>query len=303
MKTKLFIALLSVVFSLQLLNAQTSYMPVFGDTTRYYYAARSNDWEGFLYMEFKSTSDSTVVPIGLGGYGSNYDHLVVNNSNSKIWGINPYNPYQTKRRFLLMDLDMNVNDQYIDGGEFVHTVDSVYWKDGRKHIRFEKHYAPFSIIKENNNIRIDSAVFEFIEGVGNTICFINWGISTEPHAGYDGTPWLRSQYKNGTLAYGLPEWSGYWDYKGETDVKNVEQISTMYISPFPVITNLNLEIPESANLKNAKLSIYDIDGKQQCLLSPTEHKITLDVSQFSSGIYLLKISSNDYNGTVKFVKS
>jgi len=296
MKTKLIIALISVVFSLQLLNAQATYMPVFGDTTRYYYAARSNDWEGFLYMEFKKTSDSTVVPIGLGGFGSNYDHLVVNNSNSKIWGINPYNPYQTKRRFLLMDLDLNVNDQYVDGGGYIHTVHSVYLLNGRKHIRFEKQCVLLATV--------DSTYFEFIEGVGNTICFNNWGISTEPHAGYGGIPWLRSQYKNGTLAYGLPEWSGYWDYIGsKTDVQNMEEVSIIHLSPSPVITNLKLEIPESASLKNTQLSIYDINGKQQYRLSPTEHKITLDVSQFSSGIYFLKVCGGDYNGIVKFIKS
>jgi hypothetical protein len=292
MKTKLFIAIISAIFSQQLLNAQTTYMPVFGDTTRYYTAYGINDGEVFDYLEFKKTNDSTVVPIGVAYPWNNYNHLVVNNSNSKIWGITQGNP---TKRLLLMDLDMNVNDQYVDGGGHIHTADSVYWLNGRKHIRFEKQCVRLAIV--------DSTYFEFIEGVGNTISFSNFGVNAGPHSCF-GAPWLRSQYKNGTLAYGLPEWLGYWDYIGSTtDVKNMEQVSTIHLSPSPVITNLKLEIPESANLKNARLSIYDINGKQQCLLSPTEHKIIVDVSQFSSGLYLLKISGSDYNGTVKFVKS
>lgn len=74
------------------------------------------------------------------------------------------------------------------------------------------------------------------------------------------------------------------------------------VFPSPVKNNLKLELPGFVNLKNVQVSIYDINGKQKRLLSTTEHEITVDVSQLIAGIYLLKISSNNYNEVVKFVK-
>lgn len=285
---------MSFVFFFQFTNAQTNYMPVFGDTTRYYWARQGIDGSQFYYFEFIRKNDSIIKPTNL-----DYDSLVINNTNSKIWGVKSDGWDKPLGRFLLMDLDLQVGEKYTDQEGTVHTVHSVYLKDNRKHIRFENYPVRIDFSTTNCNAYVDSTYFEFIEGVGNNICF------------YEGTntqsvlPWLRSQYINRMLAYGAPEWSPCWDeYTGFTvDIKKTISENAIRLSPSPVINKLSLEIPESVNLRNVLLSIYDINGKQQYFSSPTERKIIVDVSQFPLGIYLVRVSNNNYNETVKFIKS
>ena len=287
MKTRILITLISAVFTLQLLNAQTNYMPIFGDTTRYYYALQGNDFEDFGYIELKKANDSTYIPIVDPIAINFYKHLIINSTNSKIWGILK----DDNTRILLMNLDMNVGEQYIDGSGCSHIVDSVYWKDGRKHIRFEKHQV--------NIMPVSNSHFEFIEGVGTNICLM-FSICDR----ISSVSWLRSQYKNGILSYGVPEWYPYWDYIGmHVGLNTVENNNKIQLYPSPVNGDLSLKLSESFNLSNTKLNIYDMCGKNVFSYYPTDRKITLDVRNLPSGIYLLNISNNENRQTVKFIKS
>lgn len=297
MKTKLFITIISAIFSLQLLNAQTTYMPVFGDTTRYYWARQGIDGSQFYCFELIRKNDSIVTIVKPTYF--NYDSLIINKTNSKIWGMKSDGWGKPLGRFLLMDLDLQVGEKFTDQEGTVHTVHSVYLKDNRKHIRFENYLVQIDLYTKNCGVYVDSTHFEFIEGVGNNICFYE-GTNTQ-----SAVPWLRSKYIGRMLAYGAPEWSPCWDeYTGFTvDIKKTISDNSIRLSPSPVTNKLNVEIPKSVNLKNTLLNIYDINGKQQYLLSLTEHKIIVDVSQFGSGIYLVQVISNDYNETVKFIKS
>jgi hypothetical protein len=70
------------------------------------------------------------------------------------------------------------------------------------------------------------------------------------------------------------------------------------VYPNPSSTVINIELPEYG-LKN--ISIYSIDGK---LLKTTETSLQLcrfDISGFSKGIYIVRVSQNNYIGTRKFV--
>lgn len=287
MKTKILITLFSTVFSLQILNAQTSYMPVFEDTTRYYYAFQGFDFDDFGYIELKKTSDSTFIPI-IDPIAINfYKYLIINNTNSKIWGVLK----DDDTKILLMNLDMNVGEQYMDGAGCSHIVDSVYWKDGRKHIRFEKHQVNLGPVL--------NSYFEFIEGVGTNTCFMFYVCDR-----ISEISWLRSQYKNRILSYGVPEWYPYWDYIGmHVGLINIEEVNRIQLYPSPVRNILSLEFSDSFNLNNTKLNIYDIRGKHIFSYFPTDRKITLDVCYFLPGIYLLNISNNENNKTFKFIKS
>lgn len=294
MKTKVYIIIMSFVFFYQLINAQIKYMPVFGDTTRYYWARQGIDGSLFFYFEFIRKNDSIIKPTNL-----NYDSLIINNSNSKIWGVKSSGSGNSTGKFLLMDLDLHEGEIYTDQEGTIHTVQSVYVRDNRKHIRFENYPVRIDFSTTNCSTYVDSIYFEFIEGVGSNICFYE-GTNTQ-----SAVPWLRSQYINRVLTYGAPEWSPCWDeYTGFTvDIQKTMSENAIRLSPSPVISKLNVEIPKSVDLRNVFLNIYDLNGKQQYFKSLTDHKITVDVSQFMTGIYLVRVSSTDYSETVKFVKS
>lgn len=294
MKTKLFIITMGVIFSHQLLNGQTSYMPVFGDTTRYYWSMQGIDGSSYSYYDYVRKNDSIIIPAYLP-----YDSLLVNQTNSKIWVMKSDGYGNPLGRFLVMDLDLQVGDKYTDQQGTIHTVDSVYIKENRKHIRFEKkHNVSIVISTPSGSAAVDSLHFEFIEGVGNNICF-GEGTIADPFI-----TWLRVQYKDGLLTYGVPEWFPCWDkYIGnQTSITKITD-NKLRLSPSPAISKLNVEIPNTCNLKDLFINIYDVNGKHQYALFPNNRFIIIDVSKFNSGIYIMQLRNNDFNETVKFIKS
>ncbi|MDD2798144.1 MAG: T9SS type A sorting domain-containing protein [Bacteroidales bacterium] len=292
MKTKMLISLFCAISIFHTLKSQTNYMPVFGDTTRFYYAMRVNDSEEFHYIEFKKTTDSTVIPIGY-LFGCNYEYLEFNKTNSKIWGITQG---QKKEKLLLMDLDMNTNDLYIDNGGNSHIVDSIYWENGRKHVRFENHELGLEIGG------VKSSYFEFIEGVGNTITFKNDGIGTRTGGIYSSIPWLRSQYRNNTIDYGIAEWYGYWDYVTQTNLQKIFPDNKINVFPTLVESKLHFNIPDILSIRNIQIGIYDNNGKQHVNIKPTESKFILNVSDLAAGGYFVKIGDKNHYEIIKFIK-
>lgn len=293
MKTQLFI-IVSVLFAQQLLKAQTSYMPVFADTTRYYWSMQGIDGSSHSYYDYIRKNDSIIIPACL-----SYDSLLVNKTNSTIWVMKADGFGNPLGKFLVMDLDLQVGDQYTDQQGIIHTVDSVYSKANRKHVRFEKkHNVAIGISTPGGAAAVDSLHFEFIEGVGNNICFGEGTISNP------AITWLRVQYKDGLLSYGIPEWFPCWDqYVGyQTEVTEITD-NKLRLSPSPAISKLHVEIPNTCNLNNLVLNIYDINGKQHYTSSPTDRSTVIDVSKFTSGVYIMQLRNQDFNETVKFVKS
>ena len=74
------------------------------------------------------------------------------------------------------------------------------------------------------------------------------------------------------------------------------KVSSPYPNPFNPVLNIELEIPDYININ---INIYNIRGQLvENLVSnksfiPGYHKVTWDASEFSSGIYLMKIESNE----------
>ena len=67
---------------------------------------------------------------------------------------------------------------------------------------------------------------------------------------------------------------------------------------FPNPTNGNISIKSNVSIN--KIEIYDVFGK---LIQSKAHSNNLTLEQFATGIYFLKIYSNNYIGTKKIIKN
>lgn len=70
------------------------------------------------------------------------------------------------------------------------------------------------------------------------------------------------------------------------------------IHPNPVSTEILFKLPKSIN--NKTVTIYNVLGKEVFKSDQVENAI--NVSQLSNGAYFLKISSNEFNITKRFIK-
>lgn len=159
------------------------------------------------------------------------------------------------------------------------TVDSVYTWAGRKHIRFGHAHGMYGKM-------------EFIEGLG-----CNFGIDYfRLLCTSDDESWFtHCQYKDGKLVYqsDLPP-------KCSEFPSNISETSktTIIISPNPVIDKLIIE-----QASGTQTSIYDMMGRIFLSQSiQTDHQ-SIDMVNFSTGIYMLWLSDEQGNNiTKKIVK-
>jgi hypothetical protein len=76
-----------------------------------------------------------------------------------------------------------------------------------------------------------------------------------------------------------------------------------YPNPFNPVTKIKFDIPKTTNVV---LKIYDITGRLivrliNTKLQPSEYSITWDASTFASGLYFLRMETNDYIKTQKMI--
>jgi len=89
----------------------------------------------------------------------------------------------------------------------------------------------------------------------------------------------------------------------ETETPNYYHLYQNYPNPFNPKTNIEFEIAES---QNVKISIYDILGVEKEILlngymKAGKHKIVFNASNYSSGVYLYKIVTDNYSQTKKLL--
>ncbi len=150
-------------------------------------------------------------------------------------------------------------------------VDSVYYKDGLKHIRFKK---------VNTHV-LPAEPMEFIEGIGSNYsvlmklmntCFLDY--------------YQLCTYKDGTkTSYNNLAFNG--DCNPTTTVKSVKpDINTTKLYPLPANTFLQIETEEfSIN----SFELYDLSGKlvlKQTIRSP---KQKVDVTELRNGLYMARL--------------
>ena len=93
------------------------------------------------------------------------------------------------------------------------------------------------------------------------------------------------------------------DITASTTLSTNEVISNdeFSISPNPATSKLNVYLPQ--NSKNATISVYDVLGKKVYSKSIDALSSTsVDVSNWNSGVYIIRISSDNTTQTKRFVK-
>jgi len=128
----------------------------------------------------------------------------------------------------------------------------------------------------------------------------------------DGTrsyPYLNDINNDGVLDLFLGNRGGGIRYfEGSTTV-NISELKKEYFSislfPNPSCSNLNIKLNMPfANLNSIAVDIIDLQGKtiKSAQYLPTSVDLLLDISNLTSGLYLVKISNENYSTTSKFIK-
>ena len=140
----------------------------------------------------------------------------------------------------------------------------------------------------------------------NMVDFVQWGaggIGREAQAVTNGF-WTAGTFINVTAPY---EFTGgasdfgvtFWDTLLSVD--DFDTISKFAISPNPASLHLNIEIPGS--VENATLKVFDLLGKKviEKEISGVQ-ALSIDVSKWNSGIYIVRVTSDDITQTKRFIK-
>ena len=176
-------------------------------------------------------------------------------------------------------------------------VDSVYYLDNRKIIRFE-------LIKSNSIYATepwwhDALTLYFIEGIGPT-CGPLGRVSTV----YDELPFLLCVYKDDTLdfmtssAWGCRNGGGPgWFYNAVKESKR----TTLTLQPNPAQDYILLRNEEASDL-GGEIIITDAIGRvmRHCTMEQAEMRI--NTSRYSSGTYFVRYRSKNGVQMLKFVK-
>lgn len=199
----------------------------------------------------------------------------------------PYDSEDTAEK-LAFDFNLDVGDAFdLRGCTFYNdsaiVVDSVYFKNGRKHIRFDMkpYYA--------------EEPFEMIEGVGS-----NFGISYKHYCDLLLNPYVICAYKDDTVTYRNKYYDGNCDVRfGDIGIFESKK-SDIKIYPNPVIDILYVECPNSGLVN---LQVYNANGILMISNLYTDTNSTeVDFRDLSPGLYWLKLSSISGNLQYKILK-
>ena len=140
----------------------------------------------------------------------------------------------------------------------------------------------------------------------NMIDFTQWGeggLGREAQAVSNGF-WTAGTFINVAPPY---EFTGGVNDTGVTfwdtllSVENFEDITNFNISPNPASLNLNVNIPST--IENATLRVFDLLGKKVLEQEVGGiQTVSVDVSKWNTGVYIVRISSDDVTQTKRFIK-
>jgi len=189
---------------------------------------------------------------------------------------------------LLYDFNLKTGDTF-DLAEYYgstmpgdNIVDSIYYINSKKHIRFKG-----SIINKNERL-------EFIEGVGSNASNIYKYRGDFFYAEY-----LICAYRNDEQVYANEFYNGNCSPALSIDI--AIDTSNLILYPNPVTDMLYIDLRRSYS--KVSVSLTDISG--QPVLTKTFRavsEIVIDVSMVKQGLYLLNIQKDDRNQHFKIIK-
>jgi hypothetical protein len=288
------IILLSVllIFAGQVSAQETqTYLPVFSndDTKIYFMTHRVIDGDyndpcyGIMHtIVKKDTIDNFYIGNAGGTFGGYFDRIKISDDNSKMWGyfINYYSG-DTVFSQLLMDLNLNIGDEYVYFDDTL-TVSDVYEQEGRKHIIFNKiFYNPFPVEEEYWYVN-----FSWIEGIGPNIYFY-------------GEDWVMAGFNGNELKYKFSEWNSYnYCYTELTQVNNVPKRNMLHIFPSVASDIIHIKVDTDLVNSNCMLIINDMFGRIIKNIDITENVTYINISDLSAGLYIITFN----NSIAKFIK-
>ncbi len=97
---------------------------------------------------------------------------------------------------------------------------------------------------------------------------------------------------------------GSFKYSNIVLLRVLDNDVLLSVFPNPVADKLNIAISNSAIINKLQLQVFDNGGKLISQQSVTNSNgISLDVSRYAAGVYLLKIMYNGKEETIRFIKS
>lgn len=110
---------------------------------------------------------------------------------------------------------------------------------------------------------------------------------------------------NGALGAGSFNVGYHGAFRGATmtgftlSVENFD-LSEFKISPNPVTSEFNIELP--SNIESANVEVYDVLGKKIHETKISNFNSIIDASRWHSGIYIVRVSSGDISKTKRIIK-
>jgi hypothetical protein len=193
---------------------------------------------------------------------------------------------------LFMDMNLNVNEWFMVGN-LNYPVDSVYVKDGRKHVRVQYGY-PILL-----DYPVSAGALTFVEGIGTTYGF-TYDYENSALGGFPanhGYPLLLCSWKDNTHIYTHENQNPFFDdcYKEDTivGIRNGNDIETERIIIFPNPAANNIVI-DSRDHAIEQITLFNYLGKKvdEIICDFPSKKNILDVSKFPEGIYVIRIISS-----------
>ena len=149
--------------------------------------------------------------------------------------------------------------------------------------------------------------WDAVDGATGYDIFVNTETAQDFHMGYtNGTAYVAGSDKEGTLEFYVVAFND----ETESDpsepytivIKDdaVEDLNASFnINPNPVEDRLYIE----AETEIEEVVVYDIFGRHQVAETPSlQGNLTIDVSDFASGVYFIQIKTEEGNITKRFVK-
>jgi hypothetical protein len=185
----------------------------------------------------------------------------------KIW----YKYPNSDEEKLIMDMSLSVGDTFQITPGVWNAVDSVYFQEGRKIIRFDL------------QTKWDEPVL-FIEGVGPNISLIY------PNYDYDGY-YAACKYDFDSLVYVNNNPNFINCEPKPVGIPDQPEIDRIYIYPNPASSELNVELPGNPQT-NVKLILSDFTGRILKQQQFSGSKQTISLTDLKSGIYLVSITTH-----------
>ena len=111
--------------------------------------------------------------------------------------------------------------------------------------------------------------------------------------------WARARFEGFSLEWHGPDNRGI-TMQSLTLSQDDFQINDFDISPNPANTNFTISMPNFT--ENATVNVYDVLGKKVFASKLNSITSTIDVSQWNSGIYLVRVSTENAMHTKRLVK-